>query len=89
MENKNKESLYLCVGSACHHKGAYYVLPKLTELLNKNGYDNRIELKGSFCLGPCTDGIAVKYKEKLILKISPENVEQKFFTEIVPVLNGN
>ncbi|MBP7653390.1 (2Fe-2S) ferredoxin domain-containing protein [Candidatus Dependentiae bacterium] len=82
-----KESLYLCVGSACHHKGAYYVLPKLTELLSKNGFGNKIELKGSFCLGPCTDGIVVKFRDNMILKITPENIEQKFLDEIIPLLD--
>ncbi len=53
-------SLYLCMGSACHQKGVYEVLYKLRELISNNNLDVTIELKGAFCLGPCEDAIILK-----------------------------
>lgn len=77
---------YLCMGSACHQKGVYEVLPKLQRLISSNNLDVSVELKGAFCLGPCTDGIVMRYKDITFLKISPDNIESKFTEEILPKL---
>jgi len=86
---------YLCMGSACHQKGVYEVLPKLQRLISDNNLDAIVELKGAFCLGPCTDGIIMRYRDITFKKISPDNIEIKFKNEILPKLkhsletNGN
>jgi NADH:ubiquinone oxidoreductase subunit E len=80
---------YLCMGSACHQKGVYEVLPKLQSLISKNNLDIQVELKGAFCLGPCTDGIVMRYKDITFIQISPDNVESKFNLEILPKLKGS
>jgi len=79
-------SLYLCMGSACHQKGVYEVLYKLRELISNNNLDVTIELKGAFCLGPCEDAIILKFKDIYFKKISVNNIEQKFTEEILPKL---
>ncbi|MFB2983160.1 (2Fe-2S) ferredoxin domain-containing protein [Microseira sp. BLCC-F43] len=79
-----KENLYLCMGSACHQLGVYEVLPKLQSMMIQYQLEDKVELKGSFCLETCSDGIVMKYKDKVFSKISPENVEQKFKDEILP-----
>ncbi len=76
--------LYLCMGSACHQKGVYEVLPKLQRLISDNKLDVTVDLKGAFCLGPCTDGIIMRYRDITFLKISPDNIEKKFYDEILP-----
>jgi len=81
-----KEPLYLCMGSACHQRGVYHLLTKIQALLAEHHLENRIELKGSFCLGPCTDGIVLEYGNRLFVNIVVDNVEQKFKEEILPVL---
>ena len=75
---------YLCMGSACHQKGVYEVLPKLQKLISSHNLDVTVELKGSFCLGPCTDGIVMKYRDITFTNISPDNIESKFLNEIAP-----
>jgi len=87
--NIAKEVLYLCMGSACHHKGVYDVLPKLNQLLIENEEKVKIELKGSFCLGPCIDGIVLKYKDTLFKNITVNNIETKFYNEILPFIMNN
>ncbi|MCT7969301.1 (2Fe-2S) ferredoxin domain-containing protein [Laspinema sp. D1] len=79
-----KENLYLCMGSACHQLGVYEVLPQLQELISRYELEDKIELKGSFCLETCSVGIVMKFKEKVFTKINPENIETKFQQEILP-----
>ncbi|MBK4729747.1 (2Fe-2S) ferredoxin domain-containing protein [Oxynema sp. CENA135] len=81
---KDKENLYLCMGSACHQMGVYEVLPKLQALIAQYELDNRIELKGSFCLETCSEGIVMKFKDKIFIKINADNIEAKFKDEILP-----
>ncbi|MCT7957128.1 (2Fe-2S) ferredoxin domain-containing protein [Laspinema palackyanum] len=79
-----KENLYLCMGSACHQLGVYEVLPQLQELIVRYELQDKIELKGSFCLETCSVGIVMKFKEKVFTQINPENIESKFSDEILP-----
>ncbi|MCU0517078.1 MAG: (2Fe-2S) ferredoxin domain-containing protein [Oscillatoria sp. Prado101] len=79
-----KQNLYLCMGSACHQLGVYEVLPKLQSMIGEYQLEDKVELKGSFCLETCSDGIVMKFKDKIFTKISPENIEQKFIEEILP-----
>ncbi|MFB2834556.1 (2Fe-2S) ferredoxin domain-containing protein [Floridanema evergladense] len=79
-----KENLYLCMGSACHQLGVYEVLPKLQSMITEYHLEDKVELKGSFCLETCSDGIVMKFREKVFIKISPDNIEQKFTQEILP-----
>jgi len=84
--NMEKENLYLCMGSACHQLGVYEVLPKLQNMISKYHLEDTVELKGSFCLETCSDGIVMKFKDQVFSKISPDNIEQKFTEEILPNL---
>ncbi|WP_026098133.1 (2Fe-2S) ferredoxin domain-containing protein [Kamptonema formosum] len=81
-----KQNLYLCMGSACHQLGVYEVLPKLQSMIGEYQLEDRVELKGSFCLETCSDGIVMKFKDKVFTQISPENIEQKFIQEILPTI---
>jgi len=81
-----KECLYLCMGSACHQLGVYEVLPRIQHLIKQHKLDVDVELKGSFCLGPCSNGIVLKFGKTLFTHIRPENVDEKFITEIFPQL---
>ena len=81
-----KENLYLCMGSACHQLGVYEVLPKLQSMISEYQLEEKIELKGSFCLETCSDGIAMKFRDKVFFKINPSNIEEKFKEEILPTI---
>ena len=83
-----KADLYLCMGSACHQYGVYQVLPQLQRLLREHGLDDNIELKGAFCLGTCTEGVVLKFEERLFYGINPANLEQKFTDEIMGCLTA-
>ena len=51
----------ICIGSSCHLKGSREVIAILQRLIALTRLENRIELKGSFCMGHCADaGVCVK-----------------------------
>jgi NADH:ubiquinone oxidoreductase subunit E len=74
------------MGSACHQQGVYGVLPRIQELLEEHGLTESIELKGAFCLGPCTHGVVLQFEDRIITNVRTSNVDQKFKDEILPCL---
>lgn len=47
----------VCVGSSCHIKGARELIGRLDELLDRHGLRGKVELKGSFCMSRCGEGL--------------------------------
>lgn len=86
---EGKENLYLCMGSACHQLGVYEVLPKIQQLIAEYNLEQLIELKGSFCLETCSYGIVMKFRDYHFININPQNVENKFIEEILPVIQND
>ena len=84
-----KDNLFLCMGSACHQLGVYEVLPKLQQLLRDCDLEEKVELKGSFCLETCSHGIVMKFQDTFVTNISPQNVEAKFKQEILPAIQNS
>lgn len=83
------ENLFLCMGSACHQIGVYEVLPRLQTLLKNHHLEEQIILKGSFCLELCSQGITMKFQDQHICNITPQNVDEKFTLEILPLIQAS
>lgn len=81
-------TLYICMGSACHQTGVYEVLGRLQSLIRDYNVEDRIELKGAFCLGICARGVVLKFDDTFITDVCEENVEQKFADEVLEKLKG-
>ena len=47
----------VCVGSSCHLKGAREVIVRFNELLQRHGLQDKVFLKGSFCMERCGEGV--------------------------------
>lgn len=47
----------VCVGSSCHIKGAREMITRFSEFLTREGLQDEVELKGSFCMERCGEGI--------------------------------
>ena len=47
----------VCVGSSCHVKGARDVLSRFEDFLAAEGLKEKVELRGSFCMDRCGEGI--------------------------------
>lgn len=70
--------VYICVGSSCHLKGSYHIIKTFQNLIKKYDLEEKIELKASFCLGHCTEGVSVKVEDEFIEGITVSNAEEKF-----------
>lgn len=76
----------ICVGSSCHLRGSYYIIRTFQDLIKKNKLEDKVELKASFCLGNCTQGVSVKVGEEFVGGFTPANAEEKFAEHIVKKL---
>ncbi len=78
----------ICVGSSCHLKGAEDVIKKFKELIEKENIGAKIVLKGSFCMGKCSeDGVTVKIGDE-IYKTNPQSAEDFFYNKVIPMAKG-
>lgn len=68
--------IQVCIGSACHLKGSYKVIKKFQEEIKNKKLEDKIELKGAFCLGECTEAVSVKIDGQRAVSVSEETVEE-------------
>lgn len=78
------QTLYLCMGSACHQLGGFRLIPQIEDILRRRGLDGRIELRGAFCLEKCELGRSVKFGDRVFTGLTPENLEERLTREILP-----
>lgn len=78
--------IIICIGSACHVRGARELVAKMEQLIETSNLSDKIFLKGSFCMGNCSaEGVSVKIGD-LLFYVKPENAEQFFQDEVLPRL---
>ena len=79
----------VCVGSSCHIKGARDIIMRFNVLLKKHRLEDRVELKGSFCMERCGEGINWQIDNTPITSTSVENALTTFTEKIIkPLING-
>ncbi len=61
MEKNTLKTIQICMGSACHLKGAPLIAQAFqAELDKRNTTTASIELGGAFCQSQCIDGVIVR-----------------------------
>ena len=66
----------VCVGSSCHIKGARDMIAHFNDFITKKGLQDKVELKGAFCMERCGEGINWKFNDEIITSPSvDEGVE--------------
>lgn len=70
------KTINVCIGSACHLKGAYDVINRIEVILKEKELEDRVTLKGAFCLGECTKAVSVKIDDGPIHSVSAEDVDK-------------
>lgn len=70
--------VYICVGSSCHLKGSYDIIRLFQELIKENKLQDKVELRASFCLGQCTNGVSVKIGDELLGGVTAANAGKVF-----------
>jgi len=76
----------VCIGSSCHLKGSREIIQRLEQLLRDKGLKEQVELRGSFCMGECVNGVCVKIDEKLY-SLTPAMTQEFFEKEIIERLD--
>jgi NADH:ubiquinone oxidoreductase subunit E len=77
----------ICVGSSCHLKGSYQIIKIFEEMVRTLSLEDRVELKASFCLGRCTDGVAVNVENTPIEGVTKLNAKEIFEKHILSKVN--
>jgi len=78
--------IYVCMGSACYLKGSSDIVEILNHMIKKYELKAKVKLKGSFCLGPCNQGVVIKVGDKFFKKMNTENTVKIFKEEIYPYI---
>jgi NADH-quinone oxidoreductase subunit G len=73
----------ICVGSACHLRGAYDVLRAFNNLIEKYHVSGNINLEGNFCQGRCTEGVVIKINDEIITNVTREIVYDIFQKKVL------
>lgn len=76
----------VCVGSSCHIKGARQMIACFDDLLTKKGLKDKVELKGSFCMERCGEGINWKIDDEVVSSSSVEQGAKTFQKKILGAL---
>jgi len=63
----------VCVGSSCHIKGARDVIMRFNNLLKENNLEDKVELKGTFCMERCGEGINWMIEDELFTSFTVED----------------
>ncbi len=79
----------VCVGSSCHVKGARRVITRFDELLKKHDLTDKVELKGSFCMERCGEGINWQIGDEPLTSSSVEEAVKTFESQIIEPLKDS
>ncbi|MDO6354682.1 NAD(P)H-dependent oxidoreductase subunit E [Caloramator sp. CAR-1] len=82
-------SVYICVGSSCHLKGSYQIMKIFQEIIKEKNLEEKVELKASFCLGNCINGVSIKVNDEIFGDLKSENAREKFDEYILKKVNSN
>ncbi|HHT09419.1 MAG TPA: (2Fe-2S) ferredoxin domain-containing protein [Atribacter sp.] len=77
-------TIAICVGSSCHLKGAYDIIHQCEETISKLGLRDQVELKGTFCLGKCSqEGVTIVIDDEIETGVTPDNFQRIFEEKIL------
>lgn len=78
----------ICIGSACHLKGAERIVLMFQEAIEKNHLDDQVVLTGSFCTGRCNRvGVTITVDDDVYTGITPEGFDEFFRDKVLAKLN--
>ena len=73
----------MCVGSSCHIKGARDAIMRFDQLIKEHHAEDRVELKGSFCMERCGKGINWMIDEEPLTSADVEEAVKVFRERVV------
>ena len=78
----------VCVGSSCHIKGAREVIMQFDDLLKSNDLQHEVELKGSFCMERCGEGVNWQIDDEPLTSRDVEDAVKTFKKRIIQHFRG-
>ena len=82
-------TVLICVGSSCHLKGSYDIIELMKARLIKEGLEDKVDLKGTFCLGKCgIAGVSIQVDEQIITGVTKDNFDDVFNRHILSKVRG-
>ena len=87
-ENRNVVEVTVCVGSSCHIKGSRRLIEKLNKLISQYQLEDKVILKGSFCLEHCAEGFNWKIGDTLYSSKDVKEAEEIFREKVIEPLTG-
>ena len=69
----------ICIGSACYVKGSSQVVNDLNALIKEKGWEDRIAVKGSFCMKACQNhiGLGIRINGTPLEGVTAQNAKEK------------
>lgn len=78
--------LSVCIGSACHVRGAQNVVQTFQHLIEQYGLGDKIELKANFCVRMCSkSGVSVTLNGEKT-NIPAETAREFFEKNVLPMV---
>lgn len=72
-------TVLVCVGSSCHLKGSYEIIELFKARLIKENLEDKVTLKGTFCLGKCgVAGVSIQVDDQIITGVTVNNFDEVF-----------
>jgi len=68
----------ICIGSACYVKGSSRVVNDLTQMIKEEGWEDKVTLKGSFCMKACQNkiGLGIRINGKILPGVTLQNATE-------------
>ena len=73
----------VCVGSSCHVKGARDVLSRFEDFLAAEGLKEKVELRGSFCMDRCGEGINWEVDGEIVNSVDVEEAVETLRSRVL------
>ena len=79
-------TVIVCVGSSCHIKGARNLIERFNCLLKEHKLEDKVELKGSFCMERCGEGVNWQIDDELFTNSDVDEAVKSFEKKIISPL---
>ena len=78
----------ICIGSACYVKGSSQVVNDLNALIKEKGWEDKIAVKGSFCMIACQNhiGLGIRINGRQIEGVTAQNAREILDRELSAAL---
>ena len=81
-------TITVCVGSSCHIKGAREIITRFDELLKSHSLEGKVELKGSFCMERCGEGLNWQIDDEPLTSLDVEDAVKTFRDRVIEAAQG-